>query len=52
MAVDSDLKVGASEFHAKGMPFRTLGSSGLRVPLFSVGTCPCSIFGMADSSRG
>lgn len=29
----------AVEFDAKGMPFRRLGSSGLRVPLFSLGGC-------------
>lgn len=27
------------EFDAKGMPFRRLGPSGLRVPLFSLGGC-------------
>ena len=27
------------EFHPKNMPFRRLGSSGLRVPLFSLGGC-------------
>lgn len=27
------------EFETKGMPFRRLGSSGLRVPLLSLGAC-------------
>ncbi len=27
------------EYDAKGMPFRRLGSSGLRVPLLSLGAC-------------
>jgi hypothetical protein len=26
------------------MPFRLLGSSGLRVPLFSLGGCACDLF--------
>ena len=29
------------EFDAKNMPFRRLGPSGLRVPLFSLGGCEC-----------
>lgn len=29
------------EYNTKGMPFRRLGSSGLRVPLFSLGGCKC-----------
>ena len=36
-----DLRAGDTEYDAKGMPFRTLGSTGLRVPLFSLGTCMC-----------
>lgn len=32
----SDVKV---EFDPKNMPFRRLGESGLRVPLFSLGGC-------------
>lgn len=27
------------EFDTKGMPFRRLGGSGLRVPLLSLGAC-------------
>lgn len=27
------------EFDPKGMPFRRLGPSGLRVPVFSLGGC-------------
>lgn len=30
------------EYNTKGMPFRRLGSSGLRVPLFSLGGCKCN----------
>lgn len=32
----------ALEYDAKGMPFRRLGPSGLRVPLFSLGGCTLS----------
>jgi len=27
------------KYQQKGMPFRTLGASGLRVPVFSLGGC-------------
>lgn len=30
------------QYAEQGMPFRRLGPSGLRVPLFSVGGCMCS----------
>jgi len=36
MASGSDVKV---EFDPKNMPFRRLGPSGLRVPVFSLGGC-------------
>ena len=29
-------------YDPKGMPFRRLGPSGLRVPVFSLGGCECS----------
>ena len=38
---------GHPEYDAKGMPFRLLGSSGLRVPLFSLGGCE-AISGFLD----
>ena len=31
------------EYDPKGMPFRRLGPSGLRVPLFSLGGCKCDL---------
>ena len=31
----------ALEYNSKGMPFRRLGPSGLRVPLFSLVGCKC-----------
>jgi hypothetical protein len=35
----------APSFDAKNMPFRQLGSSGLRVPVFSLGGCACARLG-------
>lgn len=31
-----------TEFDPKSMPFRRLGASGLRVPVFSLGGCKCT----------
>ena len=36
LAMSTEVKM---EFDPKGMPFRRLGSSGLRVPLLSLGAC-------------
>jgi predicted aldo/keto reductase-like oxidoreductase len=39
------------DFDAKGMPFRRLGSTGLRVPVFSLGGCVsklCLVVDRAD----
>jgi hypothetical protein len=35
------------EFQVRDMPFRRLGSSGLRIPLFSLGGC-APYFALAD----
>ncbi|KJA28302.1 hypothetical protein HYPSUDRAFT_33637 [Hypholoma sublateritium FD-334 SS-4] len=37
------------EYDPKGMPFRRLGPSGLRVPLFSLGGCKCVLLGMCGA---
>lgn len=37
------------EYDPKGMPFRRLGPSGLRVPLFSLGGCKCVLLGMCGT---
>jgi len=38
------------DFDPKDMPFRRLGSSGLRVPVFSLGGCACRVVqGLGDA---
>jgi len=45
--LQTDVKV---QFDPKNMPFRRLGPSGLRVPVFSLGGCTCPEITSEDDS--